>query len=195
MLAEKLKDKTVILASQSPRRKELLEGLNVTFKTLVRSIDETYPHDLPKEEIAEYLAKKKAVAYSDLQEDDTIFITADTVVVVENEILEKPSNEQEAANMLSKLSDKAHDVITGVCVRSKDHTESFSVTTKVYFKKLSIQEIYHYVQQYEPYDKAGSYGIQEWIGFIGVYKIEGSYFNVMGLPVYELQELLMGWKH
>ncbi|MFK8037741.1 MAG: Maf family nucleotide pyrophosphatase [Crocinitomicaceae bacterium] len=193
MLSQKLKDFKIILASQSPRRQELLKGLNIDFTALSKDVDETYPFDMPVEEIAEYLANKKGVAYGELHDENTIVITADTVVVVDDKVLEKPANEQEAADMLSQLSGRNHHVISGVCVKSCNRTESFSVATEVYFKKLNIQEIYHYVKEYKPYDKAGSYGIQEWIGYIGIQKIEGSYFNVMGLPVFELNQVLMNW--
>ncbi len=191
MLSEILKNKKIVLASKSPRRQELLNGLNVKFTSISKEVDETYPFDMPSDEVAEFLANKKAVAYENNLTDNTLIITADTIVIVEGKILEKPSDEQEAANMLSQLSSKAHEVMTGVCVKSTNKTISFSVTTKVYFKELSVKEIFHYVQHYKPFDKAGSYGIQEWIGYIGVNKIEGSYFNVMGLPVFELNKVLM----
>ena len=183
----------IILASKSPRRQELLKGLGIHFATISKDVDETYPNDLPVSEVAEYLANKKAVAYSADVDAQTILITADTVVIVDQTILEKPANEQEAADMLSLLSNRAHKVVTGVCIKSANKTKSFSVETKVHFKTLSIEEICHYVQNYKPFDKAGSYGIQEWIGYIGVHKIEGSYFNVMGLPVYELNAALGNW--
>ena len=190
MLADILKNKQIILASQSPRRKELLEGLNIDFATMSMDVDETYPYDMPAVDVAEYLANKKAVAYAPELTEDNIIITADTVVIVEGTILEKPKNEQEAADMLSQLSGKSHEVITGVCVKSVEKTKSFSVTTIVHFKKLSIEEIFHYVHHYKPFDKAGSYGIQEWIGYVGVSKIEGSYFNVMGLPIHKVYQQL-----
>ncbi|MDX1350513.1 MAG: Maf family protein [Putridiphycobacter sp.] len=193
MLAEKLKDFEIILASQSPRRKELLAGLEIEFKTMSMEVDESFPYDMEVEEVAEYLSHKKAVAYQTFQTDRSLVITADTVVVVDDEILEKPSNESEAAEMLTKLSGRSHDVITGVTIKSKSKSKSFSVLTKVYFKQLTLEEIYHYVHHFKPFDKAGSYGIQEWIGFIGVEKIEGSYFNVMGLPVFEVNKVLMDW--
>ena len=195
MLSEILKGKEVILASQSPRRKELLQGLNLKFRTMSMAVDETYPHDMPANEVAGYLAQKKAVAYSSELKKNSIIITADTIVIVEDVILEKPENEQEAADMLTQLSGKVHEVMTGVCVKSLTKTKCFTVSTKVHFKALTVEEIFYYVHQYKPFDKAGSYGIQEWIGYIGVNSIEGSYFNVMGLPVFELNEVLMSWNN
>lgn len=193
MLSKKLQNFKVILASQSPRRQELLKGLNVNFTTINKDVDESYPFDMSIEKVAVFLAKKKAVAYADVIDENTIIITADTVVIVGDKILEKPGNEQEAADMLSQLSGREHKVITGVCVKSADNTEVFSVSTAVHFKELSIKEIFYYVSNFKPFDKAGSYGIQEWIGYIGINKIEGSYFNVMGLPVFELNDVLMNW--
>lgn len=195
MLSKILKGKEVILASQSPRRKELLQGLNLKFRTMSMAVDETYPHDMPANEVAGYLAQKKAVAYSSELKKNSIIITADTIVIVEDVILEKPENEQEAADMLTQLSGKVHEVMTGVCVKSLTKTKCFTVSTKVHFKALTVEEIFYYVHQYKPFDKAGSYGIQEWIGYIGVNSIEGSYFNVMGLPVFELNEVLMSWNN
>ena len=181
--------KNIILASQSPRRKELLGLLDLEFTVEVREVDEVFPDDLVVTEVAEYLAKLKASVYTDIT-DKQLIITADTVVVLDNHILGKPKSKAEASTMLQSLSNRSHQVITGVCIKSHDKTISFSNTTKVYFKELTASEIDYYIENYKPFDKAGSYGIQEWIGAIGITKIEGSYFNVVGLPIQELNTLL-----
>jgi len=181
--------KNIILASQSPRRKELLALLDLKFTIEIKAVDEVYPDNLNYTQVAEYLAKLKALAFKNI-ENDQLIITADTVVVLEGRILGKPKDKTEAIRMLESLSSKSHQVITGVCLTSKDKQISFSSTTKVFFKKLSSLEIDYYIEHYKPYDKAGSYGIQEWIGAIGITKIEGSYFNVVGLPIQELNEQL-----
>lgn len=179
----------IVLSSNSPRRKELLAGLGVPFEIrVVPDIDESYPISLPVHEIAQYIAKKKAASYE--ISDDEILITADTIVVVDDIILGKPGNDNEARQMLATLSGKTHQVITGVCLMSVEKQRAFSVTTEVTFKNLSQKEIDFYIQYYHPYDKAGSYGIQEWIGYIGVTSIKGSYFNVMGLPIQRIYEEL-----
>jgi len=181
--------KNIILASQSPRRKELLALLDLEFTVEVKSVDEVYPANLNSTEVAGYLAKLKASAFTNIKEEQVI-ITADTVVVLDNKILGKPKNEVEAKAMLLSLSNTEHKVITGVCLKSSTKTHTFSCTTNVFFKHLSNAEIDYYIENYKPYDKAGSYGIQEWIGAIGITKIEGSYFNVVGLPIQELREQL-----
>ena len=181
--------KNIILASQSPRRKELLSLLDLEFTVEVRSIDEHFPNTLNSCDVAEYLANLKASAFDSI-ESDQLIITADTVVIVEDIILGKPTDKTEAIEMLNSLSNRSHEVVTGVCLKSKYKTKSFSCSTKVFFKKLSSSEIDYYIEKYKPYDKAGSYGIQEWIGAIGITKIEGSYFNVVGLPIQELNEQL-----
>lgn len=179
----------IVLSSNSPRRKELLAGLGVPFEIrVVPDIDESYPISLSVHEIAQYIAKKKAASYE--ISDDEILITADTIVVVDDIILGKPGNDNEARQMLATLSGKTHQVITGVCLMSVEKQRAFSVTTEVTFKNLSQKEIDFYIQYYHPYDKAGSYGIQEWIGYIGVTSIKGSYFNVMGLPIQRIYEEL-----
>jgi len=190
MLADKLKNKDIILASKSPRRQELLKGLNVPFKVVTKDVDESYPATIITKKIAEYLANKKADAFKNTVNDNTILITADTVVILDDDVLGKPKDEQEAIEMLKRLSGRTHEVITGVCVKTKVKTTVFSSTTTVTFKTLTEVEIDYYVKSYSPFDKAGSYGIQEWIGYIGISKIKGSYFNVMGLPVFELNEVL-----
>lgn len=172
----------IILASNSPRRKELLAGLDLDFEVRVqKGIDESYPADLPTAQIAEYISTKKASAYTIA--DDELLITADTIVVLGNEVMGKPADTEDACRMLRMLSGKTHQVITGVCLKNNEQERHFSVTTDVTFKDLSDEEISYYVEHYRPFDKAGSYGIQEWIGYIGCTALNGSYFNVMGLPV------------
>ena len=174
----------VVLASNSPRRRELLAGLGFNFEVKVLpDIEENYPSSLPVSEIAQYIAVEKASAYISLMADNDLVITADTVVIVEDEVMGKPVDAADAYRMLRKLSGKSHQVTTGVCLQTKSLQRSFSVTTLVTFKELSDEEIWHYIEHYRPFDKAGAYGIQEWIGYIGVTGLEGSYFNVMGLPV------------
>ena len=180
----------IILASQSPRRKELLANLGYHFSQTSKEIDESYPAELNEEDVAEYLSKKKAKAYRQSIAEGDLLITSDTTVCLEGKILGKPENEQQAREMLNNLSGKQHLVISGVCLTSLDKIESFAVTTKVWVKKLSEEEIDHYISVFKPFDKAGGYGIQEWIGYIGVEKIEGSFYNVMGLPVKELYEAI-----
>jgi septum formation protein len=181
----------IILASQSPRRKQLLEQLGYSFTQKSKDTDENFSAEMPQREVAEYLSNKKAAAFeSEIQPNDLI-IASDTIVLIENEILNKPADYKEAFEMISKLSGKQHEVITGVCLKSAKKTVSFSVSTTVFFKKLKEEEINYYINQYKPFDKAGAYGIQEWIGLIGVDKIEGSFYNVMGFPaklVYEAIE-------
>lgn len=180
----------IILGSQSPRRKELLANLGLEFTQRSLDADESYPKDLRSKEVAEYLSRKKAAAGLATLQKNEMLITSDTTVVLGKKILNKASNEKEAAQMLRELSAKKHKVISGVCLSTKEKAISFSVTTKVYFKKLSKEEIEYYIANYQPFDKAGAYGIQEWIGMIGVKKIKGSYYNVMGLPLKELYEEL-----
>ncbi len=177
----------VILASNSPRRKELLGGLGISFKVrTLQDIDESYPDTLRGEEIPIYISGKKAEAYRQTMADDELIITADTIVYDHNKVLGKPRNREEAIHMLRKLSGHAHEVITGVSIVTKEKTVQFASTSKVFFAALTDEEIAYYVDAYQPFDKAGAYGIQEWIGFVGVTRIEGSYFNVMGLPIQRL---------
>lgn len=179
----------VILSSNSPRRKELFAGLGIDFDVrVVSGIDESYPSDIPLKDVPQYIAKEKAAAY-DIATDELV-VTADTVVIVDNEILGKPVDEDEARKMLRKLSGRSHEVITGVCLTTCELQRSFVVTSEVTFKKLSEEEIEYYVKNYHPLDKAGAYGIQEWIGYIGVTSLYGSYFNVMGMPVQRIYEEL-----
>ena len=181
----------IILASNSPRRKELLAGLDLQFEVRVlQGIDESYPADLPTQKIAEFISKKKADAYVETMADDELVITADTVVILGDEVMGKPHDEADAKRMLGELSGQTHQVATGVTLSTRQRQMSFSVVTNVTFKQLSADEIDYYVRTYQPMDKAGAYGIQEWIGYIGVTALEGSYFNVMGLPVQRIYEAL-----
>jgi septum formation protein len=181
----------VILASNSPRRKELLAGLDLQFEVRVlRDIDESYPNDLPTLKIAEFISKKKADAYIGTMAAEELVITADTVVILGDEVMGKPHDEADAKRMLGELSGRTHQVATGVTLSTNERQMSFSVVTNVTFKQLTSDEIDYYVHTYRPMDKAGAYGIQEWIGYIGVTALEGSYFNVMGLPVQRIYEAL-----
>lgn len=181
----------VILASNSPRRRELLAGLGLNYEVRVLAdIDESYPPDLPAADIAKYIAHKKAEANKSTMADDEMIITADTIVVVDDMVMGKPADDNDAARMLRTLSDKTHKVITGVCITTLDRQSLFDVTTGVTFKNLTDDEINYYISHYHPNDKAGAYGIQEWIGYIGVTGLEGSYYNVMGLPVQRIYDEL-----
>lgn len=190
MLSEKLKHKNIILASGSPRRQELFNELGLDFSIQVKPIEEIYPSTLKASAITNYLAELKAAAFIDLAEND-IVITADTIVWLNNKAIEKPKDKQHAIEMLQELSGTGHKVITSICIKTVASQKVFHDETMVSFKPLSMEEITYYVEKYKPFDKAGAYGIQEWIGFIGVTKIEGSYFNVMGLPVHKLYEELL----
>lgn len=183
-------DKRIILASKSPRRQELLKGLDIEFEIEVRSIDEIYPEDLAAELVPEFLSKLKASAFEGELSKNDILITSDTIVILGDEILEKPKTEEEAKEMIRKMSGKIHTVVTGVALTSISKQEVFSDHTKVTFTDLSDEEIAYYVSKYKPYDKAGAYGVQEWIGYIAIDKLEGSYYNVMGLPVHKLYRFL-----
>ena len=183
----------VILGSQSPRRKELLAGLDIEFETLVLTGEEVFPEGLAGEEIPLFLSRQKADAYNGMMDGRTLVITADTIVWLDGRMYGKPHTEEEAREMLRSLSGRTHEVITGVCVRGAGREEAFAATTRVTFARLTEEEIEYYVRKYRPMDKAGSYGVQEWIGYIGVERIEGSYYNVMGLPVQRLYGVLKGW--
>jgi septum formation protein len=181
----------IVLASNSPRRKELLGGLGLPFEVRVMDgIDESYPASMPVSEVALHIAGLKADAYRKTVSPDELIITADTVVIVENEILGKPHDEADAVRMLKLLSGRTHQVTTGVCLVADGWERRFSVTTDVTFKELTDEEIHYYINMYKPFDKAGAYGIQEWIGYIGVTALKGSYYNVMGLPVQRIYEAL-----
>ena len=187
---ENLANKNIILASQSPRRKELLASLGLDFKILIKEVDESYPTSMRSAAVALYIATKKAEAF-EIKSDDDLIITADTIVCMDDMILGKPANYEEAFKMLRQLSDRRHEVITGVALKTRDKIRSFYDVTAVYFNKLSDDQIRFYLETYKPYDKAGAYGIQEWIGAVGVDHIEGSYTNVMGLPTAKLYKELV----
>lgn len=190
-MLEHLKNYHVILASNSPRRRELLGGLGIPFEVKVLpDVSETYPDTLAADDTAQYIAVEKAAAYADYMQPGDLVITADTVVVCQGEVLGKPVSEADACRMLRCLSGRTHHVVTGVCLTTLDRQRAFSVSTEVTFKKLSNEEINYYVTRFHPMDKAGAYGIQEWIGYIGVTGLSGSYFNVMGLPVQRIYEEL-----
>ena len=176
----------IILASKSPRRQYLLRELGIQFVIETKDVDESFPAHLQGEEIPLYLCHKKADAFDGKLKEDTILITADTIVWINGHVLNKPADAEEARTMLRELSGNRHEVYTGVCLKSANKKMAFAVKTAVYFKELSEGEIEFYVSTYKPFDKAGAYGAQEWIGYVGVERIEGSYFNVMGLPVKEL---------
>lgn len=184
----------IILASLSPRREELLRGLNIPFEVKVIDVEETYPSQLVGVDIPMYLAEKKADAYLESMDKNTLLITADTIVWHEGHVFGKPKNKAEATKMLNSLSGKTHQVITGVCISTLSRRKTFHVISEVRFARLLPDEIEYYLQNFQPYDKAGSYGVQEWIGYIGVEHIEGSYFNVMGLPIQRLYSELKRWK-
>ena len=184
----------IILGSQSPRRQELLNGLNIHFEVKVIDVEETYPSQLVGVDIPMYLAEKKADAFLDSMNENTLLITADTIVWHEGRVFGKPTDKTDATRMLKALSGKTHQVITGVCISTLYKRKTFHVISEVRFARLIPEEIEYYLQNFEPYDKAGSYGVQEWIGYIGVEYIEGSYFNVMGLPIQRLYTELKRWK-
>ncbi len=181
----------IVLASQSPRRQELLRGLQVEFSVKVMDVDETYPSDIVGVDIPMFLAEKKADAY--IIDDETLLITADTIVWHEGQVLGKPRDKADAKRMLKQLSGKTHEVITGVCICTTKKRKVFHVISEVRFASLAESEIDYYLENFKPYDKAGSYGVQEWIGYVGVEHIEGSYFNVMGLPIQRVYNELKRW--
>lgn len=180
----------IILASQSPRRQKLLKEIVPEFEIRTKDYDESFDADIPALEVAPYLSVIKAKAFRPDLTDNDLLITADTTVVLNDEVINKPAGRREAIEMISKLAGNMHTVVSGVSVSTTSRIETFSSHTKVYFDEISQYEIEHYVDRYEPYDKAGSYGIQEWIGYIGINKIEGCYYNVMGLPLNALYKEL-----
>ena len=187
----------VILASNSPRRKELLAGVGISFEVMtIPGIDESFPDTLKGGDIPLFLARKKSDAYQDILRDNVLVITADTIVWQDGKVLGKPKDRREAVEMIAELSGRSHTVYTGVCVRSATKEEAFYTESKVFFDELTADEIEYYVDNFKPYDKAGAYGIQEWIGYVAIEGIEGSFFNVMGLPVQrlyvELSEFIKG---
>jgi len=191
MLREKLANKNVILASGSPRRQQFLRDLDLDFEIRLKGIEEVFPKDLKAHEITNYLAELKANVFSDELTKNDILITSDTIVWLENKALGKPKNAEDAFVMIQEMSGKAHEVITSVCIKTLERSVTFYETTKVFFLNLTDSEIKYYINLYQPFDKAGSYGIQEWIGLVGIEKIEGSYANVVGLPTHRLYYELM----
>ena len=186
-MLENLKKYKVILASNSPRRKELLSGLGIDYEVrTLPDVDESYPESLQGADIPLYISKEKADAYRALLQPGELMITADTIVWLDGRVLGKPKDREDALQMLRDMSGRTHEVFTGVCITTTDWQRSFAAQTEVLFAQLTEEEITYYVDRYQPMDKAGSYGVQEWIGFIGVENISGSYFNIMGLPVQRL---------
>ncbi len=192
MILENLKQYNIILASKSPRRAQLLSEMGLNFSIgNKKGVAEVFPDNLGNKKVAKYLAELKTKTYEEeLKKDNNLIITADTIVCLENKILGKPKDRQNAIKMLQKLSGKKHKVITGVCIKTNCKAVSFTASTKVFFNTLSNEEITYYINNYKPYDKAGAYGIQEWIGMAAIEKIEGSYFNVVGLPIHKLYKYL-----
>ncbi len=182
----------LILASNSPRRHQLMKGAGFTFEVYTKPVDEDYPPHLPADTIAQYLSEKKNKVYHG-DRPDHLILTADTTVILNGELLEKPMDLEEATDMLQKLSGRMHEVVTGVSIGINGSTSSFHSTTKVHFRELSSQEIQYYVEEFKPLDKAGAYGIQEWIGQVGIISIEGSYFNVVGLPIDKVYSSLLAY--
>ena len=185
-----MKKRKLILASASPRRQQLMKDAGFTFEVRLKNVEEKYPQELHWENVPEYLSKVKASAFREELKADEVLITADTVVCIHDRILGKPADRKEAISMLQELSGNRHLVVTGVSVTTRTEQLSFSSRTDVFFKRLSNEEIEFYVDTYKPFDKAGAYGIQEWIGYIGIERIEGSFYNVMGLPIQKLYETL-----
>ncbi len=191
MLKERLKTKRLILGSGSPRRKQLLEGLDLDFEVIVKEIDETWPEGLHGGHIPEHIARMKSEAFGELSTDE-ILITADTTVWLSERAVNKPFDKEDAKRMIAELSGNSHQVYTGVCIRTEKEEHSFFDSTTVTFKKLDTAEIDYYVEHYNSLDKAGAYGAQDWIGYVGIEKLEGCYFNVMGLPVRRVYASLAG---
>jgi septum formation protein len=190
-LARNLSRYSITLGSRSPRRKELFAGLNLPFSVEVRAVDEQFPDGMNPVDVPEYLAVLKTIPFKNDFKPDDLLITADTIVLIDNQVLGKPLDYEHAFEMLQRLSGKKHVVITGVCITTTRKQITFSDHTDVWFKTLTNDEIDYYLTHYQPFDKAGSYGVQEWIGYVAIEKIEGSYFNVMGLPIQKLYEELL----
>jgi septum formation protein len=193
MITDSINQRRIILASRSPRRQQLLQELGIVFETILRDYDESYPDGMAGDEIARYIALKKADSFRNELKDNDIVITADTIVWCNNNVLGKPLNENDALRILKEISGNTHEVITGVTILSLNKETTFSVSTKVTFETLTQDEIDFYIEKFKPYDKAGAYGIQEWIGIIACSHIEGSYFNVVGLPVQRLYKELQSF--
>ncbi|CAI8163941.1 MAG: Septum formation protein Maf [Polaribacter sp. SA4-10] len=190
MLRDKLKKFNIILASESPRRQKFFKDLDIDFTIQIKKVQEIYPNNLIGTEITDYLADLKSKEFNNLKIKD-ILITSDTIVWLNNEALGKPKTKEEAYKMLRSLSGKKHEVITSISIKSKNFQKILNDITAVYFKEISDEEIYYYIDNYSPFDKAGAYGIQEWLGFIAIDKIDGSFFNVVGLPVHKLYKELL----
>ena len=190
MLREKLKNHTIILASSSPRRQQFFRELDLDFVIQIKEVEEIYPKELEGTEITDFLADLKSKPFTNLSKND-LLITSDTIVWLNDKALGKPKNEDEAFAMLKELSGKKHEVITSISIRSSAFQKIINDITVVYFKEITDEEINYYVKNYKPFDKAGAYGIQEWLGFIAIHKMEGSYFNVVGLPIHKLYKELM----
>lgn len=190
-MLKKIEEYNIILASKSPRRQELLKGIGLKFSVLTKDVDESFSRNISVFDVAPYLSIKKARSFEETElPENYMIIAADTVVIANDMILGKPKDEDDACNMLRLLSGKKHSVVTGVTIRTKEKTKTFSATSKVSFDILDDEDIEYYVNSFKPFDKAGSYGIQEWIGYIAVNSVEGSYFNVMGLPTQKLYQML-----
>lgn len=193
MLNDKLKHYNIILASGSPRRQKFLKELDIDFEIRLKDVEEIYPDYLKAEEITDFLAELKAAALTDTLSDNDILITSDTIVWHKDKALGKPTDKEDAFEMLKSLSGNTHDVITSVCIKNSSKSVTFNETTKVTFNTLTDDEINYYLENYRPYDKAGAYGIQEWIGLVAIAKIEGSYVNVVGLPVDKVYQHLVSF--
>lgn len=185
-----MKTKRIIIGSQSPRRQGLIKELGLPVEIMVSDVEEVYPSDLDPEMVPEYLAKLKASGISTELNEGDLLITSDTIVLLNKDILEKPKDRDHAIEMIKKLSNARHEVLTGVYLKSCDHEKALTCKTSVFFDDLTNEEIEYYVDKFQPFDKAGSYGIQEWIGFIGINKIEGCYYNVMGLPLHDIYQCM-----
>lgn len=190
LLSEKLANYSLILASKSPRREMLLRGMDLPFTVEVREVEETYPKTMPLHEVPLFLARKKAEPFLKTLKENELVLTCDTVVILENELLGKPQNMEDAVHILKKLASHTHEVVSGVCLTSIAGQKTATVCSKVTFGKLSEEEIRYYLEKYQPFDKAGAYGIQEWIGYVGIEKIDGSYSNIVGLPTAVVYRLL-----
>lgn len=190
MLSTKLSKYSIILASNSPRRQELIKSLDIPFSIKTKEVEEIYPKELKHSEITDFLADLKATPFKKELKENELLITSDTIVWINKRALGKPKNYEEAFQMLKEISNNKHEVITSICITSKSFQKTVNDTTSVNFRELSDEEIDYYINTYKPFDKAGAYGIQEWIGKIGITKIEGSYFNVMGFPVHKLYKEL-----
>jgi len=188
-----LHNKNIILASKSPRRQELLKGLDIAFEIRTKDVNEDFPAELLDCKVAAYLAEKKADAFKEELAENELLITSDTTVLINGKVLNKPANKEEAVKMLKELSGRVHQVISGVCMMDKSKKIVFDDTTEVHFRPLTDEEIHHYIDNYHPFDKAGAYGVQEWIGYAAVYKLVGSFYTVMGLPVHRVYEELKNW--